>query len=397
MLQLQKKIDKTLPSKHRFAFVQVSDVDAITVHMKFTINKKMDKSVAFRGRVVKILIPRAGRTYFNVCNAVLDKMLKGRKLKDYFTAQTGIARKDGSIIRVCVYSRRNVLDEKIVETEEKNANKSPLSVEDINGGIVNFDKNGVIFPTGKVENSKRPIIMWIHGGGYAMGSPEQEFYFVKRILKAVDAIVVSPEYTRSTEASYPHAIEDCYAALVWVKENAEKFGADVNRIFVGGDSAGGGLCAAVCLYARDKKEVNVAFQMPLYPMLDDRPTRTNQDNSTPCWDTQSNNKAWKFYLGDLYGTDKVPYYAAPARATDLSGLPPAVSYVGDIEPFYAETVDYMEKMKAAGVPVEYRVYKGCYHGFDVICPESEPGKDAIQFLHDSLVYAAENYTAKQPE
>lgn len=378
--------------------------------MKFTINKKMDKSVALRGRIVKILVPRAGRTYFKVGNAVLDKMLKGRKLKDYFTAQTGVSRGDGTMIRTLVYSRKGVLTEHIFYNPES-ADENVQRVDvDYRGGIINYENNGEILMRGSTsdnqdtltdavksqsEKSARPAILWIHGGGYAMGSPEQEFYFIKRILKAVDAVVISPEYIRSIEAPYPKALTDCYAALVWLKENAEKLGADPDRIFVGGDSAGGGLCAAVCLYARDKHEVNVAFQMPLYPMLDDRPTRTNQNNSTPCWDTQSNDKAWKVYLGDLYGTDKVPYYAAPARAEDLSGLPPAVSYVGDIEPFYAETVDFMEKLKAAGVKAEYKVYKGCYHGFDVICPDSEPGADAIKFLHDSLVYAAEHYVAKQ--
>lgn len=378
--------------------------------MKFTINKKMDKSVALRGRIVKILVPRAGRTYFKVGNAVLDKMLKGRKLKDYFTAQTGVSRGDGTMIRTLVYSRKGVLTEHIFYNPES-ADENVQRVDvDYRGGIINYENNGEILMQGSTsdnpdtstdavksqsEKSARPAILWIHGGGYAMGSPEQEFYFIKRILKAVDAVVISPEYIRSIEAPYPKALTDCYAALVWLKENAEKLGADPDRIFVGGDSAGGGLCAAVCLYARDKREVNVAFQMPLYPMLDDRPTRTNQNNSTPCWDTQSNDKAWKVYLGDLYGTDKVPYYAAPARAEDLSGLPPAVSYVGDIEPFYAETVDFMEKLKAAGVKSEYKVYKGCYHGFDVICPDSEPGADAIKFLHDSLVYAAEHYVAKQ--
>lgn len=379
--------------------------------MKFIINKKMNKSVALRGRIVKILVPRAGRTYFKVGNAVLDTMLRGRKLKDYFTAQTGVPRGDGTTIRTLVYSRKDVLQEHMFKDAAVN-NAAVQRVDvDYRGGIINFENNGEILPlngtagndtkSGKDAKSvkeyktSRPAILWIHGGGYAMGSPEQEFYFIKRILKAVDAVVISPEYLRSIEAPYPNALNDCYSALVWLKDNAEKLGADPDRIFVGGDSAGGGLCAAVCLYARDKKEVNVAFQMPLYPMLDDRPTRTNQNNSTPCWDTQSNDKAWKVYLGDLYGTDKVPYYAAPARAEDLSGLPPAISYVGDIEPFYAETVDFMEKLKAVGVNAEYRVYKGCYHGFDVICPDSEPGADAIKFLHDSLVYAAENYVAKQ--
>ena len=245
------------------------------------------------------------------------------------------------------------------------------------------------------KKPSRPAILWIHGGGYSMGVPEQDFVFINRILSAIDAVILMPDYTLSVEKPYPKALTDCYDALLWLKENAEKLGADKNKIFVGGESAGGGLCAALCLYARDKGEVNIAFQMPLYPMLDDRPTRTNVNNNMPCWDTQSNIKAWKVYLGDLYGTDKVPYYAAPARVTDFTNLPPAITYIGDVEPFYAETVDYFENLKKAGISAEYRVYPGCYHAFDVYCPNSNHTKDAIEFFKNQLVYAAKNYSAKQ--
>lgn len=362
--------------------------------MKITINKKMDKSVAARGRIVKLLIPRAGMTYFKVGNAVLDKLLTGRKLKKYFTDEVYIERGDGTTIRTLLYSRRGVKEAEEFTSKHPDAG-SKIAVERKRAESAKIKSENATATESKTNKSSRPAFLWIHGGGYAMGIPEQEFYFTNRILEAIDAVVISPEYTRSVDAPYPKALEDCYCALRWLKENAEDLGADPDRIFVGGDSAGGGLTAAISLYARDKGEVNIAYQMPLYPMLDDRPTRSNVDNKTPCWDSQSNDKAWKLYLGDLYGTDKVPYYAAPARAEDLAGLPPTLTYVGDIEPFYAETVDYVERLRKAGVPTEFRVYPGCYHGFDVICPDTEPGKDAIEFFRNGLIHAAENLVAKQ--
>lgn len=354
--------------------------------MKFVINKKMNGSVAFRGRVVKMLIPKAGMTYFKVGNAVLDKLLIGRKLKNFFTGEVYFSRRDGSNIRACLCSRRGVTD-----------NAIRLIEDDLRSELSSALKHARAQRKKALKSKSRPAFLWIHGGGYAMGSPEQEFYFIKRILEAIDAVVLSPDYTRSVDAPYPKALEDCYDSLLWLKENAERLGADPDRIFVGGDSAGGGLCAALCLYARDKGEVNVAFQAPLYPMIDDRPTRSNQNNSTPCWDSQSNDKAWSVYLGELYGTESVPCYAAPARATNLSGLPPTLTYVGDIEPFYAETVDFVKRLRLAGVPTDFRIYSGCYHGFDVICPDSAPGINAIAFFKDGLVKAEAECYVPQPQ
>lgn len=349
--------------------------------MKFIVNKKMNGSVAFRGRVVKMLVPRAGMTYFKVGNAVLDRLLIGRKLKNFFTGEVYFPRRDGTNIRACLCSRKGVTDDAIRAAEEEFKSELSSRIKPRHGNR-------------SPQKKSRPAFLWIHGGGYAMGSPEQEFYFIKRILEAIDAVVLAPDYTRSVYAPYPKALDDCYDSLLWLKENAERLGADPDRIFVGGDSAGGGLCAALCLYARDKGEVNIAFQTPLYPMIDDRPTRTNQNNQTPCWDSQSNDKAWSVYLGKLYGSDSVPYYAAPARAERLEGLPPTLTYVGDIEPFYAETADFVARLRKAGVPTDFRVYSGCYHGFDVICPDSVPGKDAIAFFKNGLIKAEATCIAK---
>lgn len=253
----------------------------------------------------------------------------------------------------------------------------------------------VCSPLQKKQNV--PGVLWIHGGGYAVGLPEQDVSFIERFILASGCIVIAPDYTLSTEKPYPAALNDCYLALLWMKEHAAEYGIRDDQLFVAGDSAGGGLTAALTIYARDKKEVSIAFQMPLYPMLDDRmETPSSQNNDAPVWNTKSNEAGWKLYLDRLYGTENVPSYAAPAREVDLSGLPPACSFVGTIEPFYDETVCYMERLKEAGVPIYFREYKGCFHAFDFIVSKSTVAKDATKFLMEIFDYAVQNYFAKQP-
>ncbi len=235
-------------------------------------------------------------------------------------------------------------------------------------------------------------ILWIHGGGFAVGMPEQDASFADVFLSTDQALVIMPQYRKSYEAPYPAALTDCYLALLWMAANAEKLGIRQDQIFVGGNSAGGNLAAALCLLARDRKEVNVAFQMPLYPMLDDRDTETSADNDAPVWNTEKNHAAWAMYKGDR--TD-VPAYCAPARAADLSGLPPAFTYVGDIEPFYAETLAYCRKLYEADVPVMYRVFPGCFHGFDITVPYASCAKKARKLLKEAFLYARQNYRAAQ--
>ena len=242
--------------------------------------------------------------------------------------------------------------------------------------------------------SKATGLLWIHGGGYAIGAPEQDFFFVDPMVKDGSCVAVMPAYTLATKAPYPAALEDCYLALKWMKEHTGELGINPNQLFVGGDSAGGGLTAAVCLYARDQAEVNIAFQMPLYPMLDDRMiTASSQNNDAPVWNTASNIAAWNLYLE---GTNKenVPIYAAPARAEDLHGLPPTCTYVGTIEPFHDETVDFVTRLRAYGVNVQFREYEGCFHAFDMMGIGTKIGKDARVFLMENFSYAQAHYFAE---
>ena len=170
-----------------------------------------------------------------------------------------------------------------------------------------------------------------------------------------------------------------------MKENAAELGINDSQIMVGGESAGGGLTAALCMYARDQKSVNIAYQMPLYPMLDDRDTESSRDNHAPIWNTKRNHAAWKLYLK---GLTEIPPYAAPARQTDYSNLPPAYTFVGDIEPFYCETLAYVENLQRAGVPARADVYPTGFHAFDMLTPFRRISKRAIEVFEKQYLLAA---------
>jgi acetyl esterase/lipase len=221
------------------------------------------------------------------------------------------------------------------------------------------------------QESDLPGVLWIHGGGYSSGIPEINGARFRRFIAARPAVIVSPDYRVSIEAPYPAALEDCYLTLRWMKDSAASQRILRDGVIVGGESAGGGLTAALSLLARDRGEVAISFQMPLYPMIDDRETASSRDNDAPVWNSTSNRAAWNLYLGDLAGSGEIPAYAAPARATDYHGLPPTFTFVGDIEPFHDETVAYVENLREAGVPVEFHVYPGAFHGFDGAAPRAE--------------------------
>lgn len=250
--------------------------------------------------------------------------------------------------------------------------------------------------TPPASSNQVPGVLWLHGGGFALGSPEKTEKHVKLLIDASPCVVVAPDYRLSVEAPYPAALEDCYTALVWMKEHAQELGIRDDQLMVGGDSAGGALTAALTLYARDKGEVAIAFQMPLYPMLDDRMTSESaMDNNAPVWDSKSNHSAWKLYLGDLFGSPDVSEYAAPARAINFDGLPPAVTFVGDLEPFRDETIAYVDNLRKAGVPVQFEIFKGCYHAFEQFTPKAKVSQKALALLTEAYRYAVGHYFAEQ--
>ncbi len=253
----------------------------------------------------------------------------------------------------------------------------------------------ILRPTVSAKSpDKTPGILWIHGGGYATGMTEM-IYMSRAIdlVKKYGAVVLTPEYRLSGEAPYPAALEDCYAALLYLKNHCGDLGCNPSQLMVGGESAGGGLTAALCMLARDRGEVNIAFQMPLYPMIDNEDTESSRDNHGIPWNTKRNHAAWKQYLRGLQG--EIPPYAAPARQTDYRNLPPAYTFVGDGEPFYCETLTFVEKLKKAGVPAHVDVYPCSYHAFDMLTPFRKVSKEAIAEFEKQYLYAAEHYFAEQ--
>jgi len=215
-----------------------------------------------------------------------------------------------------------------------------------------------------------PCLYSIHGGGYIIGSYDMDDGFFDRVSPKVGLVGVSVEYRLAPETPYPGPLEDCYRGLKWVYDNAGRLGVDASRIGVGGTSAGGGLAAALALLARDRGEVPLSFQLLDCPMLDDRQhTWSSRLDGLEVWNKTANALGWQSYLGDLYGRADVPYCAAPGRASDLSGLPPAFVSVGGVDGFLVEDVDYAVRLLEAGVPTELHVYPGAPHGYALI-PDS---------------------------
>ena len=221
-----------------------------------------------------------------------------------------------------------------------------------------------------------PALLWIHGGGYVMGDIEQDDRLMKQLVKRVGCVAVSVDYRLAPEHPFPAPVEDCYAGLKWLFAHAGELGVDPSRIAIGGASGGGGLTAGLALLARDRGEVQVAFQLLIYPMIDDR-------NVTPAsyaitdprvWHRESNRLGWKAYLGRDGGGDDVSPYAAAARATDLTNLPPAYIPVGALDLFIDENIEYAQRLIQAGVPTELHVYPGAFHGFDLFAPSAAVSK-----------------------
>lgn len=241
--------------------------------------------------------------------------------------------------------------------------------------------------------SRLPAMLYCHGGGYMIGSPEQYHQIYKNFTSKRPCIIVAPDYRKSPAAPYPAALHDCYDTLLWMKTNSAELGAADHSFILCGHSAGGGLCAALTLLARDKREVKIAFQMPFYPMIDDR--RTSESSSfmnTPIWDAKTNELGWQWYLGDLLAEkEQIPVYAAPARNEDFRDLPPTISFVGSMEPFRDETLGYVEALKKENIPVKFRLYEGCFHAFDLLGSRSEISKDAMNFTYGSFAEFYDTY------
>ncbi|MFJ3257202.1 alpha/beta hydrolase [Streptomyces sp. NPDC086771] len=224
-----------------------------------------------------------------------------------------------------------------------------------------------------------PLLYYLHGGAMVMGNA---WSVLPRILSEwalpLELAVISVEYRLAPRARYPQPLEDCYAGLVWAAGHAAALDIDADRIVVAGKSAGGGLAAALALLARDRGGPGLLGQLLLCPMLDDRggTFSSHQMTGLGMWDLTSHTTAWQALLGDRYGDPDLPPYAAPARATDLSGLPPAYVEVGSAEMFRDEDVAYANAIWQAGGRAELHVWPGACHGFDGLAPRAALSRDA---------------------
>jgi acetyl esterase/lipase len=227
-------------------------------------------------------------------------------------------------------------------------------------------------------------IVWMHGGGLMVGTYDWDQPDLDRIVATSGCVAVSVDYRLAPETPFPGALDDCFAVVEWVAVAPAERGVDTGRIAVGGASAGAGLAAACALRARDAG-VALVHQHLIYPMLDDRQiTVSSQWDLLAVWPRELNAFAWRCYLGPRYGSDDVPAYAAPARAGDLAGLPPAYIHVGGLDGFVGECVDYAARLLAADVAVELHVLPGVPHGFDQVAPEATVTRTATALSDAAL-------------
>ena len=221
-------------------------------------------------------------------------------------------------------------------------------------------------------------LLWIHGGGYITGMKEMVY-----MSRAIDLVmgygvtVYSPGYRLAWQKPYPAAVNDCYQVLEYMIDKED-------TLMVGGESAGGGLAVAVCMMARDRG-IDVAYQIPLYPMISNIDTESSKDNHGKVWNTRRNHIGWRFYLRGK-AKRRVSPYAAPANQSDYSNLPPCYTFVGDGEPFYSETLQYVENLKKAGVEAKGDVYHTDIHAFDML-QDDDLSREAIESFNQHFEYA----------
>ena len=217
-----------------------------------------------------------------------------------------------------------------------------------------------------------PALYYIHGGGMVIGAIETEDAIARSHCLAIGCAAVSVEYRLAPENPHPAAVEDCYAGLAWTAESAGRLGIDRDRIAVYGGSAGGGLAAATALLARDRGGPSLAYQMLLYPMLDDRCDSPSgrEVEDIGVFDGWASREGFQAMLGERWGSDAVDPYAAPARAADLAGLPPAWIDVGELDALRDESIEYAQRLLQAGVATDLHVTPGCFHASEVFVPEA---------------------------
>jgi triacylglycerol lipase len=250
------------------------------------------------------------------------------------------------------------------------------------------DVSAILYRPVVAAAGSRPALLNIHGGGFIAGSAAREDANMRRLAHDLDVVILSVDYRLAPETPYPGPLDDCFAALLWLRAQADVLGVDPARIAVRGVSAGGGLAAGLSLYARDRGGPDIGFLLLVYPMLDDR-TVKQPFAGRHVWPIAANRFGWQSYLGR---SADVSAYAAPARADDLTGLPPTFIATGSIDLFAEEDIAYASALIRAGVPVELHVYPGAYHGFDMVVKSAA----ARAFLRDENAALHHAFTMASP-
>ncbi|NCT92486.1 alpha/beta hydrolase [Cellulomonas sp. APG4] len=293
-------------------------------------------------------------------------------------------------------------DVPLKRAEEQAAAEATLTVLDRRGlvrrdhAVRSFDgvevTMSVIHRKDRIRTS--PLVYYVHGGGMMLGNRWSGADTFLDWIDRYNAVVATIEYRLAPEHAFPTPQEDCYAGLLWLEENAGELGLNVETGLIAGISAGGGLAAAVTLMARDRGGPRVGGQLLLAPMLDDRnDTVSARQYPTGLWNAAENELGWRSLLGDLHGSDAVPAHAAPSRATDLGGLPPAFVEVGSAEVFRDEAVTYAQRIWACGGQAELHVWAGGFHGFQTLS-HTAISRGSLQALH-SWMDRALGFTGRQ--
>lgn len=239
------------------------------------------------------------------------------------------------------------------------------------------------------SNAPTPALLWLHGGGYVIGRPEMDDATCAHFVQALGIKIISVDYRLAPKHPFPAGLDDSYQALTWIATQAQQLGIDPARIAIGGQSAGAGLAAALAQLAYDQQQVQPIFQLLVYPMLDDRTVRRtdlNGDNHV-AWTQASNGYGWEAYLGQPGGAATLPTYAAPARRTNLTGLPPAWIGVGTLDLFHDEDVAYAQRLQADGVACDLQIVPGAFHGFNVF----DPTLPIVQTFQQSQIAALRHH------
>jgi acetyl esterase/lipase len=242
---------------------------------------------------------------------------------------------------------------------------SSLKIEDrvIAGPASHRVLGARLYSRDTASTTPRPGILHVHSGGFITGDLEQEHAWLVSLVRRLDVVVLTVDYRLAPEHPYPAALDDCFAALNWFADTADELGVDRERIALLGASAGAGLCAALALRTRDETGPKISYQVLIQPELDDRleSASINRFTDTPVWNRPRAEVSWNAYLKGLTGS-AVPMYAAPARASDLSGLPSTYISVGTYDPLRDEGIAYAHALLAADVPLELHLFPGTFHG-----------------------------------